>query len=70
MFGSSVLGSIYTLSTCFIQIYQGGKGKNGSTVAVSCSSFAFFYVVHLKCNFSFLKSFLDYSKSIGLKNVY
>lgn len=33
MFGSSVLGSIYTLSTCFIQIYQGGKGKNGSTVA-------------------------------------
>ena len=43
MFGSSVLGSIYTLSTCFIQIYQGGKGKNGSTVAVSC---VFFYVVH------------------------
>ena len=43
MFGSSVLGSIYTLSTCFIQIYQGGKGKNGSTVAVSC---LFLYVVH------------------------
>ncbi|XP_068672959.1 cholinephosphotransferase 1-like [Montipora foliosa] len=33
MFGGSVLGSIYTLSTCFMQIYEGGKGKNGSTVA-------------------------------------
>ena len=44
MFGSSVLGSIYTLSTCFIQIYQGGKGKNGSTVAVSCVSFSMLYI--------------------------
>ena len=35
VFGVSVLGSIYALSTIFIQIYEGGKGKNGSTVAVS-----------------------------------
>lgn len=29
----AVGGSIYTLSTTFLQIYEGGKGKNGSTVA-------------------------------------
>ncbi|KAL9955806.1 hypothetical protein ACROYT_G037189 [Oculina patagonica] len=33
IFGISVCGSIYALSTIFIQIYEGGKGKNGSTVA-------------------------------------
>lgn len=33
VFGVSVVGSIYVLSTIFIQIYEGGKGKNGSTVA-------------------------------------
>lgn len=31
-------GTIYNLSSIFLQIYKGGKGKNGSTVAVS-----FFY---------------------------
>ena len=42
VFGISVLGSIYALSTIFIQIYEGGKGKNGSTVAVSYFYFQVF----------------------------
>ena len=36
-----MVGSIYALSTIFIQIYEGGKGKNGSTVAV-CHWYLFF----------------------------
>lgn len=33
IFGVTLCGTIYNLSTIFIQIYEGGKGKNGSTVA-------------------------------------
>lgn len=33
MFGGCVFGTIFNLSTIFLQIYEGGKGKNGSTVA-------------------------------------
>jgi len=45
-FGGCVLGSIYALSTIFIQIYEGGKGKNGSTVAVSYFSYLYSRLIH------------------------
>lgn len=35
IFGGTLCGTIYNLSSIFLQIYEGGKGKNGSTVAVS-----------------------------------
>ena len=37
VFAVCLAGTIYSLSTVFIQIYEGGKGKNGSTVAVCCT---------------------------------
>ena len=40
-----MLGSVYALSTIFIQIYEGGKGKNGSTVAVSSIYFQVFHCI-------------------------
>lgn len=33
IFGGTLCGTIYNLSSIFLQIYEGGKGKNGSTVA-------------------------------------
>ena len=54
-----MLGSVYALSTIFIQIYEGGKGKNGSTVAVSCL-FGCYYV-YLVCAVTFSFSYLIFN---------
>ena len=65
VFGISVLGSIYALSTIFIQIYEGGKGKNGSTVAVSYFYFQIFSLLTwaMKTTFKCKWNYILYERS-------
>ena len=65
VFGVSVVGSIYCLSTIFIQIYEGGKGKNGSTVAV-CHLYLCLFTAYQLITYKSYEDFLMLNRSLFL----